>query len=240
VEVKEIVAAQIGAEYVIPTLAVYDHAQEIDFDALPAAFVLKCTHDSGGMMVVRDKSTIDRDAIRLKFDGYLNRNYFYTGREHHYNDITPRILIEPLIENSLAGQLRDYKFFCFDGEVKSLFVASDRQAGAVKFDYFDADYSVMELRQPYPNSAVRPTKPKRYDEMLSIARVLSKGHPHVRVDLYETDDRVYFGELTFYHFGGMQPFRPPEWDRTWGDWLTLPPRIRRGRSAVPKDGSVES
>ena len=222
VEVKDRVATQIGREYLIPTLGVYDTVEEIDFEQLPSAFVLKCTHDSGGVILVRDKSLFDAAAAREKLSRMLARNYSDGFREPHYRHIRPRIIAEPLLEDDAQGQLLDYKFFCFDGVVKALFVASDRASGNVKFDYFDPDFSPLDLRQYYPNSAVPPTRPSRYGEMLKIARTLSAGHPHVRVDLYEVNGRVYFGELTFYHFGGMEPFEPSTWDEIWGDWLRLP------------------
>nr|MBS1901049.1 glycosyl transferase [Actinomycetota bacterium] len=225
-EVKNRVAELIGDEYLIPTLGLYESVDEIDFDALPDAFVLKCTHDSGGVVLAPDKSALDRDAARRKLDQTMAKNYFYGGREPHYRHIRPRIIAEPFLQDGEKGQLLDYKFFCFDGEVKALFIASDRASGHVKFDYFDADFRPLGIRQPYPNSEILPSKPHRYEEMLEIARTLSAGHPHVRVDLYEVDGRVYFGELTFYHFGGMQPFHPEKWDRIWGDWLTLPSPVR--------------
>lgn len=221
-EVKGRVAAQIGGEHIIPTLGVYSSVDEIDFDALPDSFVLKCTHDSGGVVLVEDKKTLDVLAVREKLQHIMEKNYFYGGREPHYREITPRIIAEPFLQDDTLGQLVDYKFFCFDGEVKAMFVASDRSSGKVKFDYFDEDFNPLDIRQPYPNSAVLPQKPERYDEMLDIARKLAHGHPHVRVDLYQVNGRVYFGELTFYHFGGMQPFFPEKWDRVFGEWMTLP------------------
>lgn len=229
-EVKHRVAAQIGGDYIIPTLGLYDSVDEIDFDTLPDSFVLKCTHDSGGVVLVRDKSRLDVAAARKKLQQTMEKNYFYGGREPHYRDITPRIIAEPFLQDDGAGQLLDYKFFCFDGEAKALFIASDRASGNVKFDYFDADYKSLDIRQPYPNSDVRPEKPERYDQMLDIAQKLAQGHPHVRVDLYQVNGRVYFGELTFYHFGGMEPFTPEKWDRVFGDWLTLPEPVGGRRS----------
>ncbi|MGO1737258.1 MAG: ATP-grasp fold amidoligase family protein [Leucobacter sp.] len=225
-EVKAWVAEQIGVEHVIPTLGVYETVEAIDFDALPSAFVLKATHDSGGVVLVRDKSQLDVSAAREKLQRSLNRSYFEAGREPEYKLVKPRIIAEPFIVDDEIGQLRDYKFFCFDGEVKAMFVASDRAEGQLKFDYFDADYNPLDLRQPYPTSTVKPPKPARYDEMLELSRKLSQGQPHVRVDLYEANGRLYFGEMTFFHFGGMQPFIPAKWDKIWGDWLTLPEPIR--------------
>lgn len=225
-EVKGVVRELVGAEYVIPTLGVYDTVEDIDFDELPESFVLKCTHDSGGVVVVRDKSLIDVALVRDELRQTLGRNYYYNGREPHYLDIQPRIIAEPFLEDATHGQLLDYKFFCFDGDVKAMFVASDRASGNVKFDYFDADFSPLDIRQPYPNSPTLPARPDSYEEMLDIARQLSQGHPHVRVDLYEVNGHVYFGELTFFHFSGFQPFNPSEWDEVWGNWLRLPAPIR--------------
>lgn len=221
-EVKRWVAERIGDTHLIPTLGIYDSVDEIDFEALPDSFVLKCTHDSGGVELVRDKSEIDELQIRENLQRSMSRTYFFSGREPHYLRIPPRIIAEPYVEDDDLGQLRDYKFFCFDGEVKALFVASDRATGKVKFDYFDADFTSLGIRQPYPNSEVPPQKPPLFLEMVRLAEDLSKGHPHVRVDLYEANGNIYFGELTFFHFSGFQPFKPARWDRTWGDWLTLP------------------
>lgn len=219
---KEIVGDLIGAEHIIPTLAVYETAGDINFDALPDSFVLKCTHDSEGVALVRNKRLVDSSQIREKLQGALRQNFYNIGREPHYQDLQPRIIAEPFLEDDTHRQLLDYKFFCFDGEVKAMFVASDRSSGNIRFDYFDADFSPLKIRQSYPTSEVKPEKPKSYEEMLSIARKLSQGHPHVRVDLYEANGHVYFGELTFFHFSGFAPFTPPEWDRIWGGWLTLP------------------
>lgn len=229
--VKEIVADEVGIEHVIPTLAVYESAEDIDFDTLPDSFVLKCTHDSEGVALVKDKSRVDTAEIRENLRAALKHNFYYIGREPHYRDIPPRIIAEPFIEDKTQGQLLDYKFFCFDGEVKAMFIASDRASGNVKFDYFDADFNPLGVRQSYPRSAVPPSKPERYEQMLEIARRLSKGHPHVRVDLYEVDARVYFGELTFFHFSGFSPFTPPKWDAIWGRWLRLPEPVNPARAA---------
>lgn len=221
-EVKSVVSGLIGSEHVIPTIGLYDTVEEIDFDELPDAFVLKCTHDSEGVVLVRDKSTADFDEIREKLGRALAHDFFWIGREPCYRGIQPRIIAEPFLEDKAQGQLRDYKFFCFDGEVKAMFVASDRSSAVMKFDYFDDDFSPLDIRQSYPTSSIKPEKPARFVEMLEVAQKLSVGHPHIRVDLYEANGQVYFGELTFYHFSGFAPFTPAEEDLRWGSWLTLP------------------
>lgn len=224
---KAWVAEIVGNEYVIPTIAVFDTVDEIDFECLPESCVIKTTHDSGGVVIVKDKNSLDVDAAREKLGRSLANNYYFNGREPQYKDIVPRIIVEPLIVDSVDGQLRDYKFFCFDGEVKALFVASDRQEGQVKFDYFDESFTLLPMRQDYLNATVTPSKPERFKEMVEISEKLSAGYPQMRVDLYEANGKIYFGEMTFYHFGGLHRFFPAKWDRLWGDWITLPDPIRR-------------
>ncbi|QWC83867.1 hypothetical protein KLP28_09480 [Nocardioidaceae bacterium] len=230
--VKEKVARIVGQEHVIPTLAVFASAADIDFQMLPSSFVLKCTHDSGGVIAVREKNEADVKAIRRRMAAALRQDFYRVAREPEYMDVEPRIIAEPFLEDSRQGQLRDYKFFCFDGEVKAMFVASDRLSGDTKFDYFDRDFNSLDIRQAYPRSQTAPPKPLAFDQMLMISEKLSAGHPHIRVDLYEIDGRVYFGELTFYHFAGFVPFCPPETDKEWGTWLDLPNAVnpaRKGR-----------
>lgn len=228
--VKEYVAGVIGKEHIIPTLAVYDSEKAIDWDKLPNKFVLKTTHDSGGIVICRDKSSLDKtQAIkRLKY-ALLHDNYSKT-REWPYKNVPRRIIAEEYIEsNSYSKDLPDYKFFCFDGEVKALFVATERQNPNedVKFDFFDSNYNPLPFRQGHDHAKTLPQKPKCFEEMKIIAKKLSSGIPHVRVDLYESDDTVLFGELTFFHFGGFTPFEPKEWDTILGNMLKLPSEIYR-------------
>lgn len=153
---------------------------------------------------------------------------FWGMREWPYKDIKPRIIAEQYMEDNASGELRDYKFFCFDGKVKALFIASDRmtQGEETKFDFFDADYNHLPFRNGHPNASVLPNKPLNFDKMKELAAQLSAGYPQVRVDLYEVNGKVYFGELTFFHWSGMTPFEPEDWDYKFGEWLTLPPKTR--------------
>ncbi len=221
-EAKQYVADRIGEEYIIPTLGVWDTFNEIDFDTLPKQFVLKCTHDSEGIVIVKDKDTLDVDAAGEKLTRALNQNFYYIGREWAYKSIQPRIIAEQYMEDTKVGELRDYKFFCFDGVPRSLFVATGRTEDATCLDYFDMEFHHLDLRQKYPNATVHIEKPQQFDQMAQLAHILSQGYPHIRVDFYEVDGRVYFGELTLYNFSGFMPFQPDEWDKTWGDWLMLP------------------
>ncbi|MBQ3075619.1 MAG: glycosyl transferase [Clostridia bacterium] len=227
--VKQYVADRIGEEYIIPTLGVWDSFDEIDFDQLPDQFVLKCTHDSGGLVIVRDKSKLDLGKARKKIQASLKRDYFYHGREWPYKNVPKKIIAEAYMEDETTAELRDYKFFCFDGVVKALFVASERQKKGeeVKFDFFDTDFNHLPIRQGHPNAKVPPQKPKCFDTMIALAEKLSVGVPQLRVDFYEVNGKVYFGELTFSHFGGCVPFHPEKWDDTFGSWIKLPDASER-------------
>ena len=223
--VRRFVAERIGGEYLIPLVGgPWDSFDEIDFDALPEKFVLKCTHDSGGLVICRDKRALDREKARRRIAQSLGQNFYYHNREWPYKDVRPRIIAEAYMEDASTSELRDYKFFCFGGEPKMLFVASDRQTAGeeTKFDFFDMDYNHLDLRNGHPNAAVPPEKPAQFGLMRELAQKLSQGIPHVRVDLYEVNGRVYFGEMTFYHWSGMVPFDPPEWDERLGSWIRLP------------------
>lgn len=226
-EVKDYVARVIGSDYIINTLGLWDKFDSIDFDTLPKQFVLKCTHDSGGLVICKDKSNLDIAKARKVINESLHHNFYYAGFEWPYKNVKPRIIAEEYMEDSKTKELRDYKFFCFDGEVKFLFIATERQKEGedVKFDFFDADFNHLPFRQGHENALVLPEKPSRFEDMKKIAADLSKGMPHVRVDLYEVDGRVYFGEFTFFHHGGWTPFDPEEWDMTFGKEIHLPEKM---------------
>lgn len=223
VEAKKYVAGVIGEEHIIPTLAVYDRAEEIDFETLPNQFVLKCTHDSGGIVICKDKTKLDRNEAIRKLAHGLETNYFYFNREWPYKNVKPRIIAEPYMEDE-SGELKDYKFFCFDGEPKAMFIASDRfeKNEETKFDFFDMDFNHLPFTNGHPNASCPINKPKGFDEMKALARKLSKGMPEVRVDFYDVNGHIYFGELTFFHWSGMVPFQPKEWDYKFGEWIKLP------------------
>lgn len=238
VRAKEYVASKLGEEYIIPTLGVWDDPDKIDFDALPDRFVLKCNHNSGvGMYICKDKSKMDVEKVKANLRKGLKENYFILNREWPYKDVPRRILAEKFIDPVPGlNDLPDYKFFCFDGEVKGLFIATDRQNPneEVKFDFFDADFNHLPFRQGHENANNTPQKPRNFELMKQAAAKLSKGIPQVRIDFYEVGDKVLFGELTFFHFSGMMPFRPEEWDKRFGDMLTLPGEKWGGYQAVTK------
>lgn len=219
--VKDYVANIIGKEHIIPTLGVWDKFEAIDFDSLPNQFVLKCTHDSGGSIICDDKATFDYAFAKKKLSKSMNRQFFYVGREWPYKDVLPRIIAEEYIVDESRYELKDYKFFCFDGEPKALFVATDRSSDT-KFDFFDIEFDHLPFTNGHPNAKKKINKPDNFEEMVQLARKLSQGMPHVRIDLYNASGKILFGEITFYHWSGFVPFEPEEWDYKFGSWINLP------------------
>ena len=221
--VKEYVAKIIGDKYIIPTLGVWDSPEDIDWDTLPNQFVLKTTHGGGntGVVICKDKSTFDREKAIEKLSHSLKQDIYKTLREWPYKNVPRRIIAEQFIEAE-NNDLPDYKFFCFDGEVKALFIGTERGTGNVKFDYFDADFNHLDLIQQHPLSGRNIPKPVCFEKMKDVAAKLSIGIPHVRIDLYEVKGHIFFGEYTFYHHGGCVPFHPQKWDEIWGSWIKLP------------------
>ena len=229
VKAKEYVASVIGKEYIIPTLGAWDNPDRIDFDSLPNRFVLKCNHNSGlGMYICKDKSKLNIDEVKEGLREGLKQDFYVGGREWPYKDVPRLILAEEFLDpgpdSKHEGGLQDYKFFCFDGQVKALFIAKDRDKGphSTKFDFFDEKFDHLPFTNGHPNAEIMPEKPRMFEEMKMLAAKLSKGIPHVRIDFYEVNGHVYFGEMTFFHWSGFTPFVPEEWDYKFGEWLNLP------------------
>lgn len=226
--VREYVKKTIGEEYLIPLLGVWDKFDDIDFDKLPKEFVLKCSHDSGGLVICRNKDELDKAAAREKIGKSFARNYYYRWREWPYRNIRPRIIAEQFMEDDLLGGLPDYKFFCFDGRVDCVMVCVDRHLHDVKFYFFDRDWKFLKPNievQDLPDDFTIP-KPPCIDEMFGIAAKLSKGLPFSRIDLYCVSGKVYFGEITFFPDSGYDTTFLKEADLKWGDMITLPPKRR--------------
>lgn len=222
-EAKKYVADIIGEQYIIPTYGVWDSFDQIDFDKLPNQFVLKTTHDSGNVIICKDKSIFDKSNAREILSKSLQNDFYLQSREWPYKNVPRRIIAEKYMEDDF-GELRDYKFFCFDGKVKALYIATDRfiKGEETKFDFFDANFNHLPFTNGHPNATQPITKPETFDKMKELSEVLSNEHSHLRVDLYEINGRIYFGELTFFHFSGLVPFNPIEWDNKFGEWINLP------------------
>ena len=227
--VKRYVADRIGKEYVIEQLGVWDRVEDIDFDALPERFVLKTTHDSGGIVICKDKSSFDQKAACKKLRYFLQRNYYDHNREWPYKNVKHRIIAEAYMEDSKCGELRDYKFFTFGGVPKVLYIAQGRGKGSPTVaDFFDMDFQHLPFTIDHDMADTPPARPENFELMKQLAARLSQGTPQLRVDFYEVDGRVYFGEMTFFHCSGFEGFHPEEWDKTFGDWVELPNQAKEG------------
>jgi len=219
-EVRKFVEKKIGRKYLIPLLGVWSNVEDIDFNKLPEQFVLKCTHDSGGVVICKDKFFLNVNKTKRKLSKTMKNNYFWGQREWPYKNVKPRIIAEKYMSNKTEKDLRDYKFFCFNGEVKAMFVATDR-GNDTRFDFFDVEFNHLPIMQHYLNANKKIKKPENFDKMVELAGVLSKGIPHVRVDFYNIDGKIYFGEMTFYHFSGWEKFEPSEFDYLFGKWIQI-------------------
>lgn len=221
--VKQYVADRIGEEYVIPTLGVWNHFDDIDFDALPNQFVLKCTHDSGGVAICKDKSTFDKVAAKRKIEHCLRRKYYYIHREWPYKNVPPRIIAEKYMSEDGNDEINDYKLMCFNSKVKATFVCSNRFSDeGLNVTFYDTNWKRMPFERHYAASSGEISKPKTYEEMVSLAERLAQHISFIRVDFYEVKGKLYFGELTFFPGSGFKEFNPDEWDKTLGDWIKLP------------------
>ena len=224
-EAKKFVSDRIGEQYVIPLLGVWENVDDIDFAALPNQFVLKTTHDSGALVICKDKARLDIDAAKKRLAYFMKRRYYDCNREWPYKNVKPRIIAETYMEDSKYKELRDYKFFTFGGVPKVLYIVQGRGRGEPTVaDFFDMDFNHLSVTIDHDMADILPEKPECFEEMKRLAAVLSQGTPQLRVDFYEVDGKVYFGEMTFFHCSGMEQFHPEEWNRTFGDWVTLPPK----------------
>ena len=221
---KDYVAQLVGEEYIIPTLAVYNSVDEIDFDVLPDQFVLKTTHDSQSAIICTDKYAFDKSKALKKIKRKLKVQYYWYSREYPYKNVPPRIIAEKYMGELGAEDMIDYKFFCFNGQPKYCQVIKNRSTNET-IDFFDEKWQhqgFYGLTQGVKQSLNPIQKPQNYDKMLDIARVLSRNIPFVRVDLYNVNGKIYFGEMTFFPNGGFGTFTPQKWNQILGDMLILP------------------
>lgn len=214
-EVKKYVSNIIGEEYIIPTLGIYNSFEEIDFEKLPNKFVMKCTHDSGSTIICKEKEKFNKKKAKSKINKCLKQNFYYNFREWPYKNVKPRIIIEKYMEDSKLKELVDYKVYAFNGEADYLMACYDRIKGNTKFLYYDKDWNLIKKfsydGMKYGESIKIP-KPKELNKMFEFASLLSKNIPFVRVDFYEANGKLYFGELTFYPNAGFETGRTKELD----------------------------
>lgn len=225
--VKKYVADLIGEEYIIPTIGVWDKPENIDWDSLPNQFVLKCSHDCGGLVICRDKSLINRKKAIRKLKKSLKRDYYKVGREWPYKNVHPRILAEQFMSDDSEFNkdgLTDYKFTCFNGTADNVMVCIGRASGNTKFYFFDREWNLLPLNVRGKNTdpSFKLPKPECMDKMFELAGKLSEGIPYLRVDLYCINGRPYFGETTFFPSSGFDPNILPETEKYFGDKIVLP------------------
>lgn len=220
-EVKKYVADIIGEEYIVPTLGVYDSFDEINFDALPNQFVIKCTHDSGSVMICKDKSKLNIKKAKKYFNKRLSYNYYFNSREWPYKNVKPRIIIEKFLKSD-SDRLVVYKALNFSGKTQLIQVISNDKTPKETVDYYSVEWEKLLLRQNFNNSTYVMHKPNVLNEMLELSSKLSVAFSFVRTDWYIVDEKLIFSEFTFYSDSGLANFQPEEWDRKLGDLIKLP------------------
>lgn len=235
-EVKYYVANLIGEEFIIPTYGIYNNFDEIDFNSLPNQFVIKCTHDSGGLIIVKDKSKFDIDSAREKIKKSLKTNYYYSSREWPYKNVKPRIIIEKYMEDDKTKDLKDYKFFVFNGKV-NFFKIDFNRFTKHQANYYDLNGNILNFGEEIcpPNYNIKIDMPYNLKKMVELAEKLANDIPFIRVDFYETNKKIFFGELTFYPAGGFGKFSPQDWDIILGRKIQLFKQSYEKRSLYEKN-----
>lgn len=222
--VKRYVSECIGEEYVIDNYAVVEKWDDIDFNLLPNQFVIKCTHDSGGAFICHDKESFDFEGTRAIIERNLKHNYYYLRREWPYKDIKPRIIVDRYLDDHTGRELRDYKWWCFNGVPSYMYLTI--KGRDIFENFYDMDFRPVSIDHGYPRHYPEFEKPTQFDLMRELATKLSMGIPFVRIDFFQVDDKVYFGEFTFYDWGGIHPFRDFNVDKELGKLIILPPKYQ--------------
>lgn len=228
VKAKDYASNIIGDDHIIPTLGVWDSPDDIDFESLPDQFVLKCNHNSGSVVICKDKSGLDYRKARNILKRGMKQNFYLHGREWPYKDVQRKILAEKYMVDESGKELKDYKVFNFDGSPKVIQVDFDRFVEH-KRNLYSINWEQLKGEIQYPSDSSRLIrKPEALIDMLDMAKKLSAGYPHIRTDFYVIDDKVYFGELTLYHGAGYEKFSPEELGIRMGEWIRLPGFLNGG------------
>ena len=219
-EAKKYIADKIGEEFIIPTLGIYNSFEEINFTKLPNQFVLKCTHDSGSVVICKNKKDLNKVEAKYILERGLKRNFYWVGREWPYKNIKPRIIVEEYLED--GEEFIDYKFLCMRGKVKISFTCSNRfQPGGLCVNFYDREWNPLPFERHYPRRKKEIEKPEKYEDMVRIAENLSAGLIFVRIDFYMIENQIRVGEITFYPGNGMEEFTPAVWDYRLGEMLRI-------------------
>lgn len=220
---KQYITKLIGEEYVIPTLGVWKNVDDIDFKSLPEKFVLKCNNDSGGIVICKNKKDFDEVKAKSFLKERLKNNGYWYGREWPYKNVKPCIIAEKYMEDSISKDLKDYKFFCFNGSMEFFDIDIDRFIEH-RSNYYDRNGNFLPFGKTYcpPDYTKKIEMPKNLDKMIELAETISHNTVLSRIDFYEIDGQVYFGEITFYPGSGFSPFTDEKWDYKLGDMIDLP------------------
>jgi len=224
--VRDYIKEKIGEEYLVPLIGAWDKFDDIDFEKLPRQFVLKCNHDSGSVIVCKNKQEFDIKTARRKLEYALKNNGYNYGREWPYKDVEAKIIAEEYMEDESGEELKDYKVMCFDGEPQLIQIHRGR-FGSHTQDFYDCDWKKLPISQGIPMSDVKMQKPAFLEQMLMLSRQLSQGMPEARIDWYWVDERLIFGEITLFDGSGFDKFEPEEWDEKLGEWIVLPKAIEK-------------
>lgn len=221
--VKQYITKLIGEEYVIPTLGVWKNVDDIDFKSLPEKFVLKCNNDSGGIVICKNKKDFDEAKAKSFLKERLKNNGYWYGREWPYKNVKPCIIAEKYMEDSISKDIKDYKFFCFNGSMEFFDIDIDRFIEH-RSNYYDRNGNFLPFGKTYcpPDYTKKIEMPKNLDKMIELAETISHNTVLSRIDFYEIDGQVYFGEITFYPGSGFSPFTDEKWDYKLGDMIDLP------------------
>jgi len=219
--VRSFISEKIGEKHLIPLIGAWDRADEIDFDTLPQQFVLKCNHDSGSVVICKNKDALDVDAVVKKLNKKLSRDMFYWSREWPYKNIKRKVICEEYMQDQSFDVLNVFKILNFNNGEQIIQVIQNDKTRDESIDYFDSQWTRLDMRQNFPNSKVPLKKPETLETMLALAKKLSEGFPFLRTDFYEINGQVYFSEFTFFSDAGMCKFTPSDWDMELGNRMDI-------------------
>lgn len=218
-EVKAYVSKVIGEKYLVPNYGVWNCFDDIDFSELPEKFVLKGTHDSGGAFICKDKKSFEFERVKKQLTKNLARNYYFPRREWVYKDPNPRIIADKLLDEGTGQELKDYKFWCFNGEPRVMYITN--KGKNIEENFYDMDFNVLDINHGFPRTTPEYIRPQNFELMKYLATKLSQNIPFVRIDFFNIKGQVFFGEFTFYDWAGLQPFTDDDWDLKLGSWIHL-------------------
>ena len=221
-EVRKYVEEKLGKEVLIPLLWVGNQANDIPFDKLPEKFIIKCNHGSHTNIICNDKNNFQYNEAILKLNKWMKKSWYWYGREWPYKEVKKKIIVEKLMEDTNTGDLKDYKFFCFNGKVELFKIDFDRFEKH-KANYYDRNCKLLnfiEMDCP-PDFSKKLDIPKNIEKMINMAEKLSADIPFVRVDFYNINNKVYFGEMTFFPAAGFGILEPKSWDNKMGKMIKL-------------------